>query len=279
MPFQLIISMILLVSPIANSNHSVVPNLAFNFEEFVPSDKISVRESNTELQVTVGEKIFVFGKARGTLDKVKVGMHVLHFSQVPNNEGNWSTFTNVNWKKLKDGSIQIQSSYSPWPHVLTWTVLENGQLKMVASAPPSDFSDLGWLGLGFNYPDQMLYQVSWNSAGAGFGQWKNQNFTPMASPEIAIQSEDSGFFQPFQTARLEFESVTIDVSTETAGLFLGLGQSHFGNSTLPFLKSDLAFLFNQPEIQPAKEPQTPSALGSADQRVSLSPLVLWFHFQ
>jgi hypothetical protein len=271
--------MILLLSPIADIDISVVPKLAFDIAKSVSSDKISVRESNTELQVTVGEKIFVFGKARGTLDKVKVGMHVLHFSQVSTYEGNWSTFTNVNWRKLKDGSIQIQSSYRPWPHFLTWTVLANGQLKMVASAPPADFSELGWLGLGFNYPDQMLYQVSWNSPEAGFGQWENQNYIPLASPEIEIQSEDPGFFQPFHTAKLEFESVTIDVSTETAGLFLGFGQSHYRNSTLPFLKSDLAFLFNQPEIQLSKEPQAPSAPGSSERGVSSSPLVLWFHFQ
>lgn len=279
MPLHFIVFMILLLSPIAAIHNNVIPKLAFDFSKTVPSNKISVRESTTELQVTVGEKIFVFGKARGTLDKVKVGMHVLHFSQVSNNEGNYSTFTKVSWRKLKDGSVQIQSSYRPWPHVLTWTVLEIGLLKMEASAPLADFSDLGWLGLGFNYPDQMLYQVSWDSAGAGFGQWKNQHFTPMASPEIEILSEDSGFFQPFQTAKLEFEAVTIDVSTETAGLFLGLGQSYARISAMPLLKSDLAFLFNQPEIQATMEPQTPTALGSSGQGVSSSPLVLWFHFQ
>jgi hypothetical protein len=279
MQFHFLVLMILSLIPTTDFDSGNISKSSFEHANSVPSDRISVRESNTELQVTVGERIFVFGKAKGTLEKVKVGMHVLQFSQVPNNEGNQSTFTDVNWKKLKDGSIQIQSSYRPWPLVLRWTVLANWQLKMEASAPPVDFSDFGWLGLGFNYPDQMLYQVSWNSARAGFGQWKNHNFTPMASPEIAIQSEDSGFFQPFQTVKLEFESVSIDVRTELPGIFLSLGQSHYRNTALPFLKSDLAFVFNQPKIETAYDPQTPSALGSAERAVSSSPLVLWFQFQ
>ncbi|MFN3996534.1 hypothetical protein [Algoriphagus sp.] len=242
-------------------------------------DRISVRESNYELQVSVGDKIFVFGKAKGTLDKIKVGMNVLHFAQVAEIEGNFNRFSKVSWKKLKDGSIQIFSSYEPWPHSLYWTVYADGQLKMEASGPPENFKNVRWLGLGFDYPEQMLNQVSWKSASSDFGQWKNSNFVPMANPEIEFKIANQGFFQPIQSVKLEFETVTLDVSTETSGVFLSLGEDQNQNLLLPKLKTDLAFFFNQPIQNSELLPQTPSATSPSRQISAVNPLVLWFLFQ
>ena len=246
-------------------------------------NKITVRESTTELQISVGEAIFVFGKAKGTLDKVKVGMHVLPFTQVPAPENNPSNFSKVSWKKLKDGSIQIQSSYHPWPATLTWTVFANGQLKMEASAPSIDFSTLGWLGLGFNIPDKALNQVSWeagNSSSANPGGfWKNSNFMEMADPELEMSAEANGFFQLIQKAKLEFESVTVEIRSETPGVFLGLGQPENQDDNFPRFNSDLALLFNSQASKPNTPPQAPSEMTVPEPIVSLNPLVLWFHFQ
>lgn len=248
-------------------------------KESIPVEKISVRESTTELHVSVGDKIFVFGKAKGTLDKVKVGMHVLLFSQAVDQKGDPNTFSKVAWKKLKDGSIQIQSSYNPWPKTLSWTVFADGKLKMDASAPPVDIANSKWLGLGFNFPDQLLHQLSWNSVGIEVGNWKNLNFVPMAAQEIELPNDGQGIFQPIRSVRMEFETVILDVSTQTSGVFFGLGKNDNLDSTIPKLDTDMIFLFNEPIQNFELELQSQKDIISSSSTPQQDPLVLWFHFQ
>lgn len=246
-------------------------------------DPISVRESTSELQVTVGQRLFVFGKARGTLDKVKIGMHVLPFSQAPEVQGNESTFNKVAWKKLRDGSIQVQASYHPWPAALTWTVFANGQLKMEASAPSPSGIEGDWLGLGFDYPEHQLYQVSWIGDGVptpeNHGNWKNGNFAPMADSEQGEDLEPHAFFQKIQSVKLEFESVVVDVRTETPGIYLGFGQAGNRDSAYPAITSDLGFLYHKSPVKSRPLTQTPDSTVPDRRPDSLTPLVLWFHFQ
>ncbi len=243
------------------------------------AETISVRESNSELQVSVGDKIFVFGKAKGTLDKVKVGMHVLHFTQVADSQGGLNTFSKVSWKKLKDGSIHIQSSYNPWPQSLSWTVFADGKLKLDASAPPIDIVNSRWLGLGFNFPDQALHQLSWQSTGMDSGTWKNLNYVPLSNPEIEVQNRSQGVFQSIRSIRMEFETVILDVNTQTSGVFFGLGQNEISESSIPNLDSDMIFLFNKPIQNNDKIAETPSEGNTSGPSITASPLVLWFHFQ
>ncbi|WP_139352788.1 hypothetical protein [Algoriphagus sp. A40] len=251
--------------------------------EHFPNEKISVRESTVDLQVTVGHRIFVFGKAKGTMEKVKVGMNVLPFTQVPGAQGSDSFFTKVSWKKLKDGSIQVQSSYNPWPLTLTWTVFANGQLKMEASAPVPNLKEENWLGLGFDYPEHQLYQISWIGDGTltseNRGNWKNMNFTAMADPEIKEVVNSQGLFQKFQSIKFEFESVVVDVRTETPDVYFGFGQAGNQGSSYPAITSDLGFLLNNPQVSSQPLPQTPGENNFPPNPVSLNPLVLWFHFQ
>lgn len=127
----------------------------FGFGKF-PSEKstsnsanrISVRESTVDLQVRVGERLFVFGKASGNLEKVKVGMNVLEFAQSSQIEGLNSSLKKVEWKKQKDGTILIRSSYEPWPSQLSWIIDELGQLKLEVS--PNTIKNTG---LGFDIPE------------------------------------------------------------------------------------------------------------------------------
>jgi hypothetical protein len=267
------------ISSISRFVTTTTSHPVLNLSENPLIDRISVRESNDELQVSVGDKVFVFGKSKGTLDKVKVGMNVLHFTQVADLEGNLNKFSKVSWKKLKDGSIQILSSYDPWPHSLYWTVYANGQLKMEASGPPENFKNVEWLGLGFDYPDQLLNQVSWNSTSSDFGHWKNSNYVPMADPENEIKIRSHGFFQPIQTVNLEFEAITLGVRTETPGVFLSLGEDQNQEIPFPKLNTDLAFFFNQPIQNSVLLPQSPSGTTPSRQFSVENPLVLWFIFQ
>lgn len=249
-----------------------------------PANEISVRESNTELQISVGQSIFVFGKAKGTLDKVKVGMNVLPFSQVTSAAGNQSpTFNKVTWKRLKNGSIQIQSSYYPWPGTLTWTVFANGDLKMETASQSVDSSLNGWVGLGFNYPDLLLSKISWvndkNTSIPSKNSWQNNSFSPMADPESEMDKDGQGFLQPFHRVSLEFEEVTLSIRTETAGLHLGFGEFENHAQLFPQISADLAFLLPNSSLGSDRISQSPSEVSDEALTISLNPLVLWFHFQ
>lgn len=283
-PIFIVFSLILLLGnkEFFFGNQVLSASIDFNLESF-PNEKISVRESTVDLQISVGEKIFVFGKAKGTLDKVKVGMHVLPFSQVPGAQGNESTFTKVSWKKLKDGSIQIQSFYTPWPHTLTWTVLANGELKMEALATQQNLTDGEWLGLGFNYPKHQLYQISWKGDKQhnhpDQGHWKNKNFISLADSGQGIGNDPDSFFQQIQSIKLEFESVIVDIRTENPDVYFRLGGAENQDPSSPVINSDLGFLFSQPSIKMDLHPQFPSENNQFKSPVPLNPLVLWFHFQ
>jgi hypothetical protein len=251
--------------------------------ETVSVNKISVRESTTELQITVGDALFVFGKSKGTLEKVKIGMNVLLFSQAPLADLNQSTFGKVAWKKLKDGSIQIQSTYSPWPSSLTWTVLADGRLKMEAHAGSNSYASGEWLGLGFNIPDLMLNQVRWSSGSAGdqrnTGVWKNSRFTELADPTLELTPETDAFFQAVKEVNLDFEKVSVTVQSESPSVFFGLGRLTRPNPDYPSIPSDLAFLVPVQALAPALSNQVPSGPSAEEPSISQNPLVLWFHFK
>jgi len=128
--------------------------------------EVVVRESTIDLQIRVEDKIFVFTKANGGLEKVKVGMHVLELSQVQEIVGVNSEYQKFSWKRLPDGSIQVSSFYSPWPNQLRWTILPSGLLKLsVEGQIPEQYP----IGLGFNLPEKQLVESSWS--GSDFGNW------------------------------------------------------------------------------------------------------------
>lgn len=173
---------------------SLDSNIEFS-SEIWEDNSPTVRESTIDIQVRVGEKLFVFGKAKGTLDNVKVGMHLLNFAQNPSISGVNANLNQVTWKKLKNGAIQIQSSYQPWPNFLTWMVLPDGKLKMEALAAESSQSSLANLGLGFDFPEAELKKMELNNQslpityemnGAKF--FKNVTFE-FANAKLNIQSE------------------------------------------------------------------------------------------
>lgn len=246
-------------------------------------NKISVRESTSELQISVGDAIFVFGKSKGTLDKVKIGMNVLLFAQAPLSDLNPSAFGKVTWKKLKDGSIQIQSSYSPWPSALTWTVFSDGRLRMEAHSRSTSYSSAEWLGLGFNVPDLMLNQITWTGGSSenprGNGLWKNSRFTEMADPTLELTPESEALFHSVKAVNLEFENVSVAIQSETSSVFFGLGRLVKPNPDYPRIPSDLAFLVPSQSISAPNSNQVPSGPSASEPAVSQNPLVLWFHFK
>lgn len=243
---------------------------SFDISSIQSPELIKVRESTTELHIKVGERLFVFGKSKGTLDKVKIGMHVLTFSQIPGTEGLESGFKAVTWKKLKDGSIQIQSFYSPWPATLTWTVLASGRLKMEAKGS-FDFQSSPTLGLGFDLPNYELKTLNWNTKSIGQGIWNGHQEGNETSKFLVLQG--------IEKVNLAFESVGLAISSDTPDLTLRIADLKDHSSET--LKSDLSFLLEGlPNGNSRLEAETPSAASNKTlpKPLELSLMTLWFDF-
>ena len=221
-------------------------------------DSPVVRESTTDIQVRVGEKLYVFGKAQGTLDNVKIGMHLLNFAQNPVISGVKAEFHQVSWKKLKNGAIQIQSSYHPWPNTLTWLVMPDGKLKMEASASDPSKVDLANLGLGFDFPDDELREMELN----------NQHFT-LSAPLTQKQH--------FKEVSLEFVYSKLKIHSELSDLALN---THF--SLKEAQGPDLVISFPEEQAQP--EPLSSPGFSFSipekrDSNNTINKMILWFDFQ
>ncbi len=226
----------------------------FGFGKF-PSEKstsnsanrISVRESTVDLQVRVGERLFVFGKASGNLEKVKVGMNVLEFAQSSQIEGLNSSLKKVEWKKQKDGTILIRSSYEPWPSQLSWIIDELGQLKMEVS--PNTIKNTG---LGFDIPESDLRKLVLDS--------KEEN--------------QLGVTKSFHSAEIEFSEVSLKLKSASGEMLVSTSfiQPQKG-------KSDLIFSFpgiSEPSDLPLQSPGDGQKQKATS--TSVQPFILWFDF-
>lgn len=243
--------------------------IPINETDLFSSGPISVRESTVDFQIRVDHKIFVFEKANGNLEKVKVGMHVLPFSQIPKIEGLESSFKNFTWKRMKDGSIQIRSFYSPESISLIWTVFGDGRLKLEALG--DKLKNQEFLGLGFDFQDDGIKYVNWKNSIHELGEY---SFEPKNDKNGVL--EVAGF----STLNLEFEEVEVGVMTETpqSNFRIISDQEETGTSS----NINLNFLFySLPNPSRPSEPISPNSFkekGSQNRDLVKDPIVLWFDF-
>jgi hypothetical protein len=224
----------------------------------VQTNPVTVRESTVDLQVRVGDKIYVFGKSQGTLDKVKVGMQLLTFSQNQKIEGINADFKQVTWKRLKDGSVQIQSSYEPWPSLLTWLVLPDGRLKMEASSSQKPGILMDNIGLGFDLPEMELKSMAFN----------NQVFN------IDERDPASNFFN---TVNFEFDYVKLSIQSEVSVLAMN---THFitKDSNQPDVVISFPSANSLPGEATAPGLTVSESLSPKPVSKNLSKMILWFDF-
>ncbi|MBN3519068.1 beta-galactosidase [Algoriphagus lutimaris] len=259
---------------------------------------IKVRESTGDLQVEVDGKLFFFGKKSGNLELVKVGRRFFYLSQNPELEGMRLEPNKVSWKKLKDGSIEIQSSFQDQLGSITWTVLPNAKLKMEASLSQLSWKSEELLGMGFHFPDSLIkkadliadgpYRVWKNRReGVGFGLWeKTYNDTQTGySFEDLRYPEFKGYYSNFHAVKLITSEGEIEIKTETPGIFLSLFKPNYPDeSTLGIMpeqtKSDLSFLYDIPAM--GTKFHMASEMGPVQNESperNLKPLILWFNFR
>jgi len=232
--------------------------------EDLEKSTIVVRESTIDLQIRVEDKIFVFAKASGGLEKVKVGMHVLPFAQIPELEGIESAFDSYSWKRNKDGSIQVKSFYLPESIILTWTIFSDGRLKLEAEGSNTLISKS--LGLKFDIEEDRLENASWQNKVKEFGEIDLKTNQP-TSPNLEVES--------FESLKLDFTAVSVRVSTMVAESVLKFAPSYQNEESLK--DSDLSFRFLFNSSQDSFDANSPSML-IADNPTESSPISLWFDF-
>jgi hypothetical protein len=232
--------------------------------EDIEKSMIVVRESTIDLQIRVEDKIFVFAKAYGGLEKVKVGMHVLPFAQVPELEGIESDFDSYSWKRNKDGSIQVRSFYLPESIVLTWTIFGDGRLKLEAEGSNTLASKS--LGLKFDIEEDRLKNASWQNKVKEFGEIDLEP-NQANSPNLEVKS--------FESLKLDFTAVSVRVSTMVAESVLKFTPSYQDEET--FKNSDLSFQFLLQSGQQSLQPNA-SGKNTIENQSNPNPVSLWFDF-
>ena len=247
---------------------------SFTAKDLKEEETIVVRESTVDLQIRVGEKIFVFGKANGNLEKVKVGMNVLTFVQVPKIEGVSSTYQNFTWKRNSNGSIQIQSNYKPGPVTLNWTIFSNGQLKMEANGYIDQTQDL--IGLSFDYQVSQLKEVSWLNSKNLSGSFFLEN----EANDAAMDGKNILELPEFHKVKLNFEYVGVEIKSENPSIELNMGP--VSKDDLMGWQSDISFLsigkreLAKENILSAPGKDSENLKTNTDRKIG--PMILWFDF-
>ena len=209
---------------------------------------IRVRESTQDFQVAVGETLYIFGKEKGNLMLVKIGMRFINFSQ-NTEEGHFSSaIQKLTWKRMKDGEIQIRSTYQTNSNVLTWTVFPNAELKMEISSLES-VADLQ--GIEFFFPEEKVEKTQWigeasneSSEVGTFGLWIKNPKDLLEATSIDNQLKVA---LDFHALLLDTDDGSIEVRSETPNIYLSLDRVEEKFKTLPngpLLASDSAINFH-----------------------------------
>lgn len=259
---------------------------------------IKVRESIADLQVEVEGKLFFFGKKSGNLELVKIGRKFFYLSQNPVLEGIDIEPEKISWKKKKDGSIEVSSSYQDERGYLTWTVLPNGQLKLEVAISQLNWKGKELPGVGFNLPDSLIQKVDLISDGPSsvwsyrrevveFGLWEkiNQKIQEEGNLEENQFPEFKGEYANFHAVKLTTQEGEIEIKTETSGivfsLFKPLLPTLFTSGLQKDqLRSDLSFHYDNFAFRTKNSLiMEPEATNVNESDLDLKPLILWFNFR
>lgn len=218
---------------------------------------ISIRESTVDLQLRVGEQLFVFGKASGGLEKIKIGMKLLDFHQLSSQDFEEKD-TKLQWKRNRNGSILIQKIIDGKINSF-WTVFPSGILQFENLSPISSGP-----ALNFKVLEEILFSCSWVE--------ENQTeFTRAfeASQQKEISKLSIGNFEALQ---LKFEDLNVRVTPfelkVSALLSPNSDQTKYEN---------ISFGFHQAELYPSAESPNPSSSTSKSKATSQN-LKLKFEF-
>ncbi|MCS5489565.1 hypothetical protein [Algoriphagus limi] len=218
-----------------------------SIEENVSS--VVIRESTIDFQVRAGEHLYVFSKSSGILEKVKIGMNVIYFSQEKLSDQGSSR-----WKRLKNGDVQIFTSNDEKHQV--WTIHASGRLKMESlvteNSDPSSIS--------FQFSKSQLTGLRWTG--------EKQSEKTIAYPQSEEVEELPILSNDIDYVVLEFETVQLKVTPESKPVDLLLEDS----DSMKFEKKSV-----DQSTKPIEETPNSQSL-NGDDSLEKATLVLWFDF-
>ncbi|MFW6277738.1 MAG: hypothetical protein ACOC1J_03615, partial [Prolixibacteraceae bacterium] len=190
-----------------------------------------------------------------------------------------------------------------YPEKLMWKLHKNGLLKLEASPLRKWLSDISFIGISFNYPEEKCEGVKWMGRGpyrvwknrlkgSTFGVWEKayNNTVTGETFNNLVYPEFKGYHGNLYWATLETTESDFTIISETPNLFFHLftpdEPKHVAGGTHPpFPEGDLSFLYEIPAIgtkfKQAEKLGPDSQKGvygghTGDQNY---PIKLWFDFR
>ncbi len=263
---------------------------------------ISVRETGDAITAAVAGVEITFAKADGTLLSVKNRKGVVSLTGGPKPVGVPSKITGTKWEKNAEGNFTFEITTDHYPARITWTLFRSGLLKLEASPLQNWVSNIDFLGISFNYPEEKCTGVRWMGSGpyrvwknrlkgSTFGVWEKayNNTVTGESFNNLVYPEFKGYHGDLFWATLETTESDFTVISETPNLYFRLftpGKPRFvsGGTHPPFPEGDLSFLLEIPAI--GTKFKQPEALGPQSGKGHYAghtgdqgyPMILWFVF-
>ncbi|UZD23409.1 hypothetical protein PBT90_08420 [Algoriphagus halophytocola] len=246
---------------------------------------VLVRESSTDLQFSVGERLFVFGKTDGLLQMVKINRDLIYLSQYVGESQGLSIQREVTWKQQDDGSVKILSLNTETSAYYSWTVFPSGEVLLKAGY---GLGDSGFSKLGFRYKVSGLKEVKWIGNGplpvsepsqqrVNFGLWQ-QSTSPqhLNLPSLPWESKAYGNFPDIHAFQLISDRSTIELRTETEGLAVSL--QNMAREKMDLAESSRAFENLDLWIEPTSSFENQENGVSKEVARKVEETVIWFRF-
>ena len=266
-------------------------------------NEIVVQENANAVTAKVNGLEISFSKTDGTLLSVKNKNSKVSLVGGPVPAGAESKITGTQWGKDVEGNFGFVISTDNYPEKITWTLHKNGLLKLEASPLEKWITDVDFIGISFNYPEEKCTGVKWmgrgpyrvwknRMKGSNFGVWEKEYNNTVTGETFnnLVYPEFKGYHGNLYWATLETTETDFTVIAETPNLFFQLftpaePEHVAGGTHPPFTEGDLSFLYEIPAI--GTKFKQPEALGPQSQKGHFRgrpgdvgyPIILWFDFR
>ncbi|MFW5822815.1 MAG: glycoside hydrolase family 2 TIM barrel-domain containing protein, partial [Tangfeifania sp.] len=276
---------------------------AVELANYPVDSEITVNENDEKVIATAENIEISFNKANGTLLSVKNSNGNVSFSGGPVAAGTETEVTETTWRKDSEGNFVFEITTDNYPEKMTWTLHKNGLLKLEASPLRKWLSDISFIGISFNYPEEKCEGVKWMGRGpyrvwknrlkgSTFGVWEKayNNTVTGETFNNLVYPEFKGYHGNLYWTTLETTESDFTVISETPNLFFQLftplkPEHAAGGTHPPFPEGDLSFLYEIPAI--GTKFKQAEKLGPGSQKGVYGghtgdqnyPIKLWFDFR
>ncbi|MCC5931392.1 MAG: beta-galactosidase [Cyclobacteriaceae bacterium] len=266
--------------------------------------KLSAKAEGNMLKAVAGNLEISFCLEKGTILEINKGGQQVSFKGGPVPVGVNYKIEKVQWKNEGDSSLVLETSYSGYPRYTRWTLNRSGLLHLEAAELQARLSEVDYVGITFDYPEDKVKGVKWIGKGP-YRVWKNRMKGPVFglwekdynntitghSFESLVYPEFKGYHANMYAMELMTEEGGFRIYTETPNLFMRLftpeDSPHATPGVkVPFPDGDISFLLAIPAI--GTKFYNASDLGPQSQKNHTAfrpggdsgyPISLWFDFR